>query len=111
MAHIALMVVCAALAAWQLARVPRLWAFVLLFIAMMPKVPLAFVPGNTTPLRIDDLVIGAVLAVWTARFFTVWQEPETTTGPAYGHVPPSPATFFFLIYWYTAAVCTLLGIW
>ena len=103
MAHITVLIICVAIAAYQHSRVPRLWAFLLLFIALMPKVALAVVPGNTTPIRVDDLVIGAVLAVWMARLFTVRLKPDTT------EVPSSPATFFLLLYWYAVAVCTLIG--
>ena len=67
MAHIALYFACLFAAAWQLRRVPRLWALLFLFIALMPKLAVATVPGNTTPIRIDDLVVGAALAVWFFR--------------------------------------------
>jgi len=95
MAHTILFVACLAAAAYQLWRVPRLWAFLLLFIALMPKVSLASVPGNTTPVRIDDLVVGGLLLTWLFG-----RRP----------VPASPATFFLLVYWYAAAVATLAGI-
>jgi hypothetical protein len=94
MAHTVLFTVCLVAAAYQLWRVPRLWAFLLLFVALMPKVALAVVPGNTTPIRIDDLVVGAVVLTWLFRR---------------RHVPPSPATFFLLVYWYAAAIATLIG--
>jgi hypothetical protein len=93
--HAALYVGCLIAAAYQVWRVPRLWTFLLLFVALMPKVPLAVVPGNTTPIRIDDLVVGAALAGWIVRR---------------RDVPPSPATFFLLVYWYAAAIATLIGI-
>jgi O-antigen ligase len=93
--HLVLYAACVAGAAYQLRRVPRLWAFLLLFVALMPKVAVAAVPGNTTPLRVDDLVVGAALAVW---FFRRREPP-----------PPSPATFFLALYWGIAAVATLLG--
>jgi O-antigen ligase len=96
MAHGALFTACLVAAAYQLWRVPRLWAFLLLFVALMPKLAVAAVPGNTTPLRIDDLVVGAALAWW---FFREAEEP-----------PSSPAGFFLAVYWGAAAVCTLLGI-
>src|SRR5476649_1434421 len=96
MAQILLMIACAAVAAWQLARVPRVWALLLLFVALMPKVALASVPGNTTPIRVDDVVIAMVLAGWLLR---------RRVAP-----PPSPATFFLLTYGYVAAACTLIGI-
>lgn len=95
MAHIILYTACLAAAAWQLRRVPRLWAFLLLFVALMPKVAVAGVSGNPTPIRIDDLVVGAALAAW---FFRRRVEP-----------PASSATFFLVLYWGTAAVATLVG--
>jgi O-antigen ligase len=95
MAHTILFIACLVAAAYQLWRVPRVWAFLLLFVALMPKVPLAVVPGNTTPIRIDDVVVGSVLVWWMFRR---------------RDVPASPATFFLLAYWYAAAVCTLIGI-
>ena len=96
MGQLILIIVCGAGAAYQLARVPRVWALLLLFVALMPKVPLAAVPGNTTPIRVDDVVIAIVLAGW---LFRRRQAP-----------PPSPATFFLLTYWYVVAACTLAGI-
>src|SRR5258705_7850119 len=115
MAHSVLFVVCLLIAAYQFARVPRMWAFVLLFVALMPKIALASVRGNTTPVRVDDVVIGVVLAVWIARSVTVRRKPVATTvrlkpDTTYDFAPPSPATLFLLIYWYAVAVCTLLGI-
>jgi hypothetical protein len=96
MGQILLIIVCVAAAAYQLVRVPRVWAALLLFVALMPKVPLALVPGNTTPIRVDDLVIAVVLAGWLFR---------RRVAP-----PPSPATFFLLTYGSVAAACTLIGI-
>ncbi len=55
---------------------------------------LAVVPGNTTPIRIDDLVVGIVVLTWLFRR---------------RDVPPAPATFFLLVYGYAAAVATLVG--
>lgn len=103
MAHTILFIACIGAAAWQLWRVPRLWAFLTLFIALMPKVPLAVVPGNTTPIRIDDLVVAAAIGVWLFRV-------GRTPGDGRERVPPSPATFFLVLYAYAAAVCTLIGI-
>jgi len=96
-AHNLLFVACVAAAAYQLRRVPRAWAFLVLFIALMPKVAVAAVPGNTTPIRVDDLVVGAALAAW---FFRVPRRES----------PASPATFFLALYWGAAAACTLVGI-
>jgi hypothetical protein len=93
----------------------------------MPKVPIAVVPGNTTPIRIDDLVVGAFLLWWAwthvGRPFQCRREGEPALRPAqvipsssrderlalHEEMPPSPATFFLLIYWGAAAVCTLIG--
>jgi len=72
MTHWLLFAACLAVAAYQLWRVPRVWAFLLLFIALMPKVAIAAVPGNTTPIRIDDLVVGAALVLW---FFGIRLKP------------------------------------
>jgi len=94
---------CIAAAAYQLWRVPRLWAFLLLFVALMPKVGLAEVPGNTTPIRIDDLVVAAALAMW---FFGIRPSTRALSREA----PPSPATFFLALYWGAATACTLIGI-
>jgi O-antigen ligase/polysaccharide polymerase Wzy-like membrane protein len=93
--HILVFLVCVAVAVDQLRRAPRPWAFLLLFIALMPKVAIAAVPGNTTPLRLDDLIVGAVLTIWFFRR---------------NDAPPSPATFFLALYWLVAAACTLVGI-
>lgn len=98
MAHNLLFIACLAVAAYQLWRVPRGWAFLVLFIALMPKVAVAAVPGNTTPIRVDDLVVGAALAAW---FFGVRLRKEA---------PPSPVSFFLALYWGAAAACTLVGI-
>ena len=95
MAHVILYIACVSIAGYQLWRVPKAWAFLILFVALMPKLAVATVPGNTTPLRIDDLVIGAVLAWW---FFRRDEVP-----------PASPAGFFLGLYWGTAAACTLIG--
>ena len=99
MTHALIFVACAAVAAYQLWRVPRVWAFLVLFIALMPKVPLATVPGNTTPIRVDDVVLALVLMWWARRFFRV--RPD--------HAPPAPLTFFLLLYWGVAIACTLVG--
>jgi O-antigen ligase len=87
-------------AAFQLWRVPRLWAFVLLFIVLVPKFPIAAVPGDPTPIRIDDLVMAAVLGGWiVARLLG---RPRV--------VPRAPVTPFLLLYGLVALVTSLLGI-
>lgn len=96
MAHTALYLACLSLAAYQLWRVPRVWAFLLLFVALMPKVAVAAVAGNTTPIRVDDLVVAGALAWW---FFRRRPQP-----------PSSAATVFLVMYWAAAAVATLVGI-
>ncbi len=103
---------CATLAAYQLWRVPRVWAFLLLFIVLMPKLALIVVPGNTTPIRVDDVVVAGVMGVWAVRELfgrTVVRLKLGTTG-ADGVVPASPATLFLFFYWSVALLCTLLGI-
>ena len=82
LSQIVLATSCVAAAAYQLWRVPRAWAFLLLFIVLMPKLPLVGVPGNPTPIRVDDVVIAAVLAGWALReLFTVRLKPDTTVNP------------------------------
>jgi hypothetical protein len=104
MSHTLLFIVCLAAAAYQLWRVRRGWAFLVLFIALMPKVAIGAVPGNTTPIRVDDLVVGVALAAW---FFGMRLRPDGAAGT---DAPPSPATFFLALYWGAAAACTLVGI-
>src|SRR5206468_10774754 len=102
---------CLAVAAYQLWRVPRVWAFLLLVIALMPKVAIAAVPGNTTPIRVDDLVVGAALVLWffgirlKPPFDVARGGPEALEGPDTAHEepPPSSATFFLALYWGVAA--------
>jgi len=103
--HVVLYLACLAVAAWQLRRVPRVWAFLVLFVALMPKLAVAAVPVNTTPIRVDDVVIGAALALW---FFGV----RLTSEPVPDEAPPaSPAKCLLALYWAAATLCTLLGIW
>src|SRR4051794_25752100 len=84
----------------QLWRVPRLWAFLLLFIVLFPKIPLALAPGDTTAFRVDDIVVGVVLAGWAMA---------QILGPQRA-IPPSPVTPFILLYGLFAVVTSLLGI-
>lgn len=107
MSQILLVLACAAAAAYQLWRVPRAWAFLLLFIVLAPKVPLALVPGSPTPIRVDDLVVGGVLLGWALATLLGTRTSERGNGRA---CPASPATVWLLLYWSTALVCTLLGI-
>lgn len=86
--------------ALQLRRVPRFWAFLFLFIVVFPKIALAAVPGNTTPVRLDDLVLGAVLGAWLIREALVPRRP----------IPPSPVTPFLVAYLFFAAASSLLGV-
>ncbi|HMF94607.1 MAG TPA: O-antigen ligase family protein [Vicinamibacterales bacterium] len=104
MAYTTLFLASVAGAACELLRVRRIWAFLILFIALMPKVAVAVVPGNTTPLRVDDLVLAVVIGAWMVqRLFA----PSCDSQPA---IPPSPASLFLLLYWGIAAACTLVGI-
>ena len=85
---------------YQLWRVPRLWAFLYLFIVIFPKVALAEVPGQTTPIRVDDIVMAVVLGGWVLVQLLGRPRPA----------PPSPVTGFFLLYAIVATVTSLLGI-
>ena len=98
--RLALVVGCTLAALVQLWRVPRLWAFVLLFIVLVPKLPLAAVPGDPTPIRVDDVVIATVLGGWLIARVLGRRRPT----------PASPVTPFLLLYGLVAAVTTLLGI-
>lgn len=84
----------------QLWRVPRVWTALILFLILFPKMPLALVPGDTTALRIDDVVVGVFLGVWVLTQLLGRARP----------VPPSPATPFILLYGLIAIVTSLLGI-
>jgi O-antigen ligase len=83
----------------QLWRVPRLWAFLFLFIVLFPKLPLAVVPGNSTPIRVDDLILAVVLGGWLLAQLLGRRRP----------IPPSPVTPFLLLYGFVAAATSLLG--
>ena len=85
----------------QLRRIPRFWAFLFLFVILFPKIALAAVPGNSTPLRVDDVVLGIVLGGWIIREALA---PRTRPAPA------SPLTPFLLLYLACAALSTLVGI-
>src|SRR6266542_1583444 len=85
---------------FQLWRTPRLWAFLFLFIVIFPKIALVTVPGETTPIRVDDVVMAAVLGWWILKLFL-------------GHrptLPPAPATPFLLLFALVAIVTSLIGI-
>lgn len=88
-------------AVYQVARVRRFWAFLFVFIVLFPKIGLAAVPGNTTPIRIDDLVLGLVIGGWLLREALVTRR---------NGVPASPVTPFLAGYLCCAAASTLLGI-
>lgn len=92
-------VVVAAIA--QLWRVRRFWAFLFLFIVLFPKIGVVPVPGNPTPVRLDDLVLAVVLGGWLIREALVGRREA---------IPASPITPFLLAYLVCAAVSTLLGI-
>lgn len=85
----------------QMRRVPRFWAFLFLFVILFPKIALAAVPGNSTPLRIDDILLGVVLGGWVVREALVVRSRP---------VPASPLTPFLLLYLACAALSTLVGI-
>src|SRR5262249_12951554 len=100
MGYTVLFLACVAAAGYQLSRVRRVWAFLILFVALMPKVAVAVVPGNTTPLRVDDLVLAVVIGTWIAqRLFAPAGDDA--------RIPPSPASLFLLLYLGLAAARTL----
>ena len=90
-----------AAAAYQLVRVPRLWAFLFVFIVLFPKIALAAVPGNTTPVRVDDLVLGLILGSWLVRE-ALTARPDASL--------PSPVTPFLIAYLCCAAASSLVGV-
>lgn len=100
-AQLILLAIVLAAAAYQVARVRRLWAFLFVFIVLFPKIGLAAVPGNTTPIRVDDLVLGLVLGGWLVR------QALTARRDA---LPPSPVTPFLTAYLCCAAASSLVGI-
>jgi len=97
---VALIVGVALASLMQLWRVPRLWAFLILFIVLFPKVPLALVPGDTTALRVDDFVLGLVLGGWVLAQLLGRRRA----------IPASPITPLILLYGLVAVVTSLLGI-
>jgi len=100
-AHLWIAIAALTAAVLLLASVRRLWAFLFVFIILFPKVPLAVVPGNTTPLRVDDVVIGVIIAGWLlARLF----RPRVSTPPASGLTLP------LVMYLAVALAATLIGI-
>src|SRR5437870_11542381 len=95
------LIVCVSLASLaQLWRVPKPWAFLILFIVLFPKVPLALVPGDTTALRVDDFVLGLMLGGWALAQILGRQR----------RIPASPVTPLILLYGLIAVVTSLLGI-
>jgi O-antigen ligase len=96
-----LLVLVAAAATHQVWRVRRFWAFLFVFIVLFPKIGLAAVPGNPTPIRIDDLLLGVVIAGWLIR--------EALVGGR-DTFPTSPVTPFLITYLFCAATSTLLGV-
>lgn len=90
-----------AAAAYQVSRVRRFWAFLFLFIVLFPKIALAGVPGNTTPIRVDDVVLGIVIGAWLIREALVVRSEAA---------PPSPVLPFLAGYLLCAATSTLLGV-
>jgi len=90
-----------AAAVYQVAQVRRFWAFLFVFIVLFPKIGLAAVPGNTTPIRVDDLVLGLVIGGWLIREALVARRDV---------LPPSPVMPFLAGYLFCAAASTLLGI-
>jgi O-antigen ligase len=99
--RLVLLAIVLAAAVYQVARVRRFWAFLFVFIVLFPKIGLAAVPGNTTPIRVDDLVLGVVIGGWLIREALVARRDA---------VPPSPVTPFLAGYLFCAAASTLLGI-
>lgn len=87
-------------ALYQIWRIPRLWVLLFLFIVLFPKVALVAVPGETTPIRVDDLVMAAVLGGWVLVQLLGRPRPA----------PSSPATPFFLLYALVAVSTSLIGI-
>ena len=92
-----------AAAVYQVAQVRRFWAFLFVFIVLFPKIGLAAVPGNTTPIRVDDLVLGLVIGGWLIREALVARRDALPPSP-------SPVTPFLAGYLFCAAASTLLGI-
>src|SRR4029077_7465765 len=84
--RIALMLSVGAASLYQLWRTPRVWAFLFLFIVIFPKIALLKVPGDTTPIRIDDVVLAAVLGGWLLKLVLARRKV----------LPPAPATPYLL---------------
>ncbi len=99
--RLVLLVLVLAAAVYQVARVRRFWAFLFVFIVLFPKIGLAAVPGNTTPIRIDDLVLGVVIGGWLIRGALTARRDA---------LPRSPVTPFLAGYLCCAAASTLLGV-
>ena len=90
-----------AAAVYEVRRVRRFWAFLFVFIVLFPKIALVAVPGNSTPIRVDDLVLGAVVGGWLIREALVARRHS---------VPASPVMPFLAGYLLCAAASTLLGV-
>ena len=88
-------------AAYQVWRVRRFWAFLFVFIVLFPKISLTAVPGNTTPIRVDDVVLGLAIGGWLIREALVARRNP---------VAPAPVTPFLAGYLFCAATSSLLGI-
>ena len=99
--RLALLALVLAAAVYEVARVRRFWAFLFVFIVLFPKIALVAVPGNPTPIRVDDLVLGVVLGGWLVREALVARRST---------LPPSPVTPFLAAYLVCASASTLLGI-
>src|SRR6185295_10554627 len=85
---------------FQLWRTPRLWALLFLFIVIFPKIAIVALPGEPTPIRIDDLVLAVVLGGWVAQLVLARRK----------NLPPAPVTPFLILYALVAVVTSLLGI-
>jgi O-antigen ligase len=67
---------------------------------LVPKLALVSVPGDPTPIRVDDVVLGVVLGGWTIARLLSRDRSRT----------PSPITPFFVLYAFVVVATTLLAI-